>query len=276
MGLEVYETKIWNTKIANEQIQKLSGWVFLNLDVRGCKFKIVVYYIPVQTNYSIILGRPWLRTVRANLDCEGDIFTIHDKEGKAYILKKARIVEEKRPVVFRDLTVTEEETPEAGEHSSTIEDTDDEEDAWEEQTDQALHEILFTKDGHSRVQKSQSGLVSLPTNYSRLPMQGTPRGKGERIAELSNSITRLETSGQSFGINRQRLASTSTAYLTIIATFEGFPQQYHSSTAPLITKVDMNTGARLTIHTTTSIKNSTTPSISTTISSRLLSLPSPS
>ena len=87
-------------KVANGAYQRLLGFARFMIDVAGVRKIIEAFIVPGDTSYSLILGRPWLRSVKAIGLYEHDEYWIQDVVGEHHQLEvsgKARI---KAPEVF--------------------------------------------------------------------------------------------------------------------------------------------------------------------------------
>ena len=74
-------------KVANGAYQKLLEFTRFMMDVAGVKKVIEAFIVPGETSYSFILGRPWLRSVKAIGLYENDEYWIQDQFGQHYQLE---------------------------------------------------------------------------------------------------------------------------------------------------------------------------------------------
>lgn len=68
-------------RIANGTLQRLIGFVRFLIEVAGVRRIIDAFIVPGNTTYSLILGRPWLRSVKAIGLYERDEYWIQDQAG---------------------------------------------------------------------------------------------------------------------------------------------------------------------------------------------------
>ena len=72
----VYDDGSIVIKVANGVYQKLLGVARFLIDMAGINKVIEAFIVPGDTSYSLILGRPWLRSVKAIGFYESDEYWI--------------------------------------------------------------------------------------------------------------------------------------------------------------------------------------------------------
>ena len=75
MNCITYEDNSMTIKVANGAYQQLLGYTRFMADVAGVWKIIEAFIVPGDTSYSLILGRPWLRSVKA-IGCYDDEYWI--------------------------------------------------------------------------------------------------------------------------------------------------------------------------------------------------------
>ncbi|KAG7007159.1 hypothetical protein G7Y79_00011g030570 [Physcia stellaris] len=84
MGLKIHHTSEFvkhqiTMTVASGQRKVLSHWVMLNINAEGIKRRLFAFVNPHAMGTKLLLGLPWLRAVKAQLDIAAKTITIGDK-----------------------------------------------------------------------------------------------------------------------------------------------------------------------------------------------------
>lgn len=87
-------------KVANGAHQRLLGYARFKITVAGVPKIVEAFIVPGDTSYSLILGRPWLRSVKAVGIYEHDQYWIEDSYGLHHELEVSAKAEIKAPEIY--------------------------------------------------------------------------------------------------------------------------------------------------------------------------------
>ena len=95
-----YEDNSMTIKVANGAYQKLLGYFRFRAEVAEARKIIEAFIVPENTSYSLILGRPWLRSVKAIGFYEDDEYWIQDQYGQHHQLEVSGKATIKAPEIY--------------------------------------------------------------------------------------------------------------------------------------------------------------------------------
>ena len=127
-------------RTATGEVVPISYYVIFDVRIAGVMATIRAYVVPAVTSYTLLLGRQWLRQVRANGDYEKETYFIKDAEGNEREVPRSAV--DRRPAKADMFRVEVNEEKVISELELTQEEIKDFEDYYTRCGDAYLREVI--------------------------------------------------------------------------------------------------------------------------------------